>query len=257
MAVLSTVTYATAYDTILQDRLDRPTTWKELVNVEFSETSVISSSYMSTVPSVTTVTRGTGLVLTGFAETAETFTINNGRDLGLYLDLADEAQSPWTSPAELFDVIGALLNEFIETFWLANHSTWTDFGTEGLSNTAGATQITVSASNIDDIILGIRREIREANGQLFMKEYGVGFAWGPNEFQFLEMFAASNGFSTADQALKEGLEEGIHYLGHTVAQSKPTLIVSEVQRWITRAKEIISTLNDLTRGGLILGHAKV
>jgi hypothetical protein len=41
------------------------------------------------------------------------------------------------------------------------------------------------------------------------------------------------------------------------AHSKPTLIVSEIQKWITRAKEsIISTLNDLTRGLQIMEMQK-
>lgn len=214
MAIANTITYSTMFEDVLQDRLDHPTTWKELTEVIITPTRVISTSYMSTTPSVTTVTRDTGHSLSAFEETAETLTISTGRDLGLYVDWGDLAQSPWTKPAELFDRIGALLNEFIETNWLAQHDSWTNFGQEALdSNAAGATQIAVSANNIDDIIRGIKREVREGNGQAQFNQYGIGFAWRAQDFEILESFIQAVGFTTADEALKKGTVEGLHYLG--------------------------------------------
>jgi hypothetical protein len=149
-----------------------------------------------------------------FAETAETLTISTGRDLGLFVDWADLAQSPWTKPAELFDRIGALLNEYIESAVLARHASWTDFGTASIGAGGAATDaITVSASNIDDIIRGVKREIREANGQMMMNQNGVGFVWRAADFELLEAFVQANGFMTADKALKEGTVEGLPYMG--------------------------------------------
>ena len=214
MAVANTITYETLYEDVLQDRLDRPTTWKEMCDVTITDTRVIDSSYMSTTPSVQTVTRGTGHSMQTFAETAQQLTISTGRDLGLFVDWADLAQSPWTKPAELFDRIGALLNEFVETNVLAQHSSWTDFGQETLdSGASGSTQITVTASNIDDIIRAVKREIREANGQSLMSKNGVGFVWRASDFELLEAFTQANGFMSADKALEEGTVEGLHYLG--------------------------------------------
>ena len=134
--------------------------------------------------------------------------------MGLFVDWADLAQSPWTKPAELFDRIGALLNEFIETDWLAQHASWTDFGTSDI-NAGGSstTQITVSASNVDDIIRGVKRAVRTGNGQMFMNQFGIGHVWRPEDFEILEAFVQANGFTTADAALKEGTVEGLHYLG--------------------------------------------
>lgn len=211
MATANTVTYETSYEDVLQDRLDHPTTWKEMCDVTITDTRVISSSYMSTTPSVQTVTRGTGHVMQTFEETAETLTISTGRDLGLFVDFGDLAQSSWTKPAELFDRIGALLNEYIEGAVLARHASWTDFDNASIGGSAG--NITVSASNIDDIIRGVKREIREANGQMQMNMYGVGFVWRAADFEILEAFVQANGFTTADQALKEGTVEGLRYLG--------------------------------------------
>jgi hypothetical protein len=214
MAVSNTITYETSYEDVLQDRLDHPTTWKEMCDVVYTNTRVISTSYMSSTPSVQTVTRGTGHAMQTFAETAETLTISTGRDLGLYVDFADLAQSNWTKPAELFDRIGALLNEYIESAVLARHASWTDFGTASIGGGGSATDaITVSAANIDDIIRGVKREIREANGQSMMKKNGVGFVWRPADFELLEAFVQANGTMTADKFLVEGTVEGLRYLG--------------------------------------------
>lgn len=214
MAVSNTITYETVFEDVLQDRLDHPQTWKEMCDVESTNTRVISSSYMSTTPSVQSVSRGTGVALQTYAETAETMTISTGRDLGVYVDWGDFYQSPWTKKAELFDRIGALLNEYIESAVLARHASWTDFGLASIGGGGAATDtITVSASNIDDIIRGVKREIREANGQMFMNQKGVGFVWRAADFELLEAFVQANGFNTADKYLKEGTAEGLHYLG--------------------------------------------
>ena len=211
MAINNTITYETTFEDVLQDRLDHPQTWKEMCDVEITNTRVISTSYMDTTPSVQTVTRGTAHTMQTFSETAQTLTISTGRDLGVYVDWGDFYQSPWTKKAELFDRIGALLNEYIETAVLARHASWTDFDNAAIGGAAG--NITVSSSNIDDIIRGVKREIREANGQMFMSQNGVGFVWRAADFELLEAFVQANGFTTADNALKNGTVEGLHYLG--------------------------------------------
>lgn len=214
MAVANTITFVTSFDDALQARLNHPTNWKEMCDVTVTNARVISSSYMSTTPSVQTGTRGTGVALQTFIETAETLTVSVYKELGILLDLMDEAQSPWTKRAELFDRIGSLINEVVETAVLARHASWTNFGVGDI--TAGAvadsTAITVNASNIDDIIRGVKRVIRKANGQSRMKQYGVGFVWRPEDFEILEAFAQANGTMTADRFLIEGTLEGFQYL---------------------------------------------
>ena len=186
-----------------------------MVDVIHSDIRVFSTSYMSTTPSTQAVSRGTGVALQTYAETAQSLTISDGRDLGLYVDLADEGQSPWTKPVELFDRIGALLNEYIETQVLAQHASWTNLGVGDITGgtAADTTQITVTASNIDDIVRGTKRLIRKSSGGRLMNSNGVGFAWRPEDFELLEAFNQSNGFTSADEALKNGTVEGYHYLG--------------------------------------------
>jgi len=214
VAYSNTITYETLFEDVLQDRLDHPTTWKEMCMVTITDTKLISTSYLSSTPSVQSVTRGTGHDMQVFVETAETLDIATGRDLGLFVDWADLAQSPWTKPAELFDRIGALLNEYIESAVLAQYGSRTDFGTSDIGGGGtSATGITVSASNIDDIIRGVKKTIREANGQSQMNANGVGFVWRPADFEILEAFAQGNGYTSADEALKNGTVEGLHYMG--------------------------------------------
>ena len=216
MAVTNTITYETIFEDSLQDRLDHPQTWKEMCDVTYTDTRLISSSYMSTTPSVQTVARDTGVALQTFAETAETLTISTGRELGILVDWADHYQSPWTKKAELFSRIGSLLNEYIESAVLARHASWTNFGTASIGGGGLATdQITVSASNIDDIIRGVKREIRENNGASMMRDNGVGFVWRAADFELLEAFVQANGTMTADKFLVEGTLEGLRYLGAT------------------------------------------
>ena len=196
MAVDNTITYLTEYEDELQDRLDDPTTWKEMCEVITTNTRVISSSYWDTEPSVATGTRGTARTGQTFSETAETLTISTNRFVNLIVDHADLFQSPWTKGVEIFNRIGALLNEYIETAVLANHAEWTNFDNASIGGSAG--NITVSASNIDDIIRGVKREIREGNGQSQMNMKGVGFVWRAADFEILEAFVQANGFNTAD-----------------------------------------------------------
>lgn len=214
MAVNNTITYLTEYEDELQDRLDHPTTWKEMCDVITTDTRVISSSYFDTTPTPNTSTRGVAREGQTFSETAETLTISTGRYVNLIVDHADLFQSPWTKGIRLFNEIGALLNEYIESAVLGQHAEWTDFGTADIGGGGSSTdQITVSASNVDDIIRGVKRKIREGNGQSMMNDRGVGFVWRAEDFEILEAFVQANGFMTADRALEEGTVEGIHYMG--------------------------------------------
>jgi hypothetical protein len=214
MSVVNTITYETSYEDALQDRLDHPTTWKEMCDITISDTRTVVSSYMSSTPTTQPVTRGTGVSLQTFAEGSDNFTISTGRDIGIYVDWGDLAQSPWTKPVELFDRIGALLNEYVESAVLGQHASWTNIGDNGSGGVVlGSTALTVSATNIDDIIRGVKREIRNASGQAKMSQFGVGFVWRATDFELLEAFIQANGFDTADKALVEGTVEGLHYLG--------------------------------------------
>ena len=210
----NTVIYTTDYETTLQARLARPQTWKEVCDVVYTDTRTVTTGYMSTVPAVQTVTRGTAFNPQDFVLTAENLTISTGRDMPIYVDFADLAQTGYNTQMEIAETQGDLLNEFIEANVLAQHASWTNIGESGGAITSGVTSaITVSASNVDDIIRGIKRIIRVANGQSRMRQYGVFIIWRAADFELLEAFVQANGFSLADIALKDGTVEGFRYMG--------------------------------------------
>jgi hypothetical protein len=210
----NTGVYPQEWATKLQERLDHPTNWKEIADVIYSDTQVFNIPYMSTEPVVQVGTRGTAYSFTDFALTNGTLTITTQRIVPVFIDRGDMAQCKLVNQMELADLQGQQLNEKVEIAMLALHASYTDFGDLGAGALGlGSGQITVSATNIDDIVRGIRREIVTANGADLAARNGIFFVWRPADFEFLEQFAQANGFNLADAALKNGLSAGYHLMG--------------------------------------------
>ena len=210
----NTTIYGEEWVTKLQERLDHPTNWKELLNVEMTNIQVINNPYLSTTPGTQVGTRGDAYSFETFAETNEKLTINSTDIIPIFVDQADLAQSTFSRQMYWADLQGQLINERLEVQVLAEHGSWTNFGTADIG--AGGTsssQITVSATNIDDIIRGFKRVVNEANGLDIAARNGLGIVWRPADFEILEAFVQANGFNTADMALKNGAVAGMHYMG--------------------------------------------
>lgn len=208
--------------TKLQERLNKPTNWKEVANVIYSDNYIINTPYMSTEFSLQTGTRGTAYSFSDFALTNDTITISTKKVVPVYIDRADLAQISYVNQMEVAERQGALIDEQIETAMLADHANWTDVGDSSGAITSGVTgQITVTANNVDDIVRGVRRIVTVANGLELMNRYGLFFIWRPADFEALEQFAQANGFNLADAALKSGIERGYRLLGadHYVSNS--------------------------------------
>src|SRR3990167_9484404 len=214
MAVSNKIVYTTDYETTITSRLAHPQTWKEVCDVIYTDTRTITTSRISTVPTTAAVTRGTVFNPTSIALTDQDLTISTGRDCAVFVDFGDLFQTGYNTQMEIADEQGQLLNEFIESNVLAQHGDWTDVGDSAGTITSGVTaQITVGANNVDDIIRGIKRIIRVANGQAKMRANGVFIIWRPADFELLEAFVQATGFNIADIALKEGTIEGFRYMG--------------------------------------------
>lgn len=220
----NTGSYPTIWETKLQQRLNKPTNWKEVCDVRYSNNQVINWPYMSTEFSVQTGTRGTAYGFSDFSLTNDTLTITTKKLVPVFIDRADLAQCTLMDFAEAGMRQGRLIAEQLETAVLATHASWTNFGdTGGGALGLAATQITVTLSNIDDIVRGVKREIITANGMDEMNDKGVFFVWRPSDFEKLEAFLQSNGYNLADQTLKQGImtDKGYYALGayHYVSNS--------------------------------------
>lgn len=170
-----------------------------------------------TDPSVTSLSRGTAYTYDPIVETNENLTINQTKRSAVFIDQADLAQSDFLKQMEIAERQGILLNEQVESAVYADHANRTDFGAGDITggSVADTTTITVSATNIDDIIRHVKRVIRVANGESMMNQYGAYIVWRPADLEVLEGFMQANGFAMSDKALKDGLVQGVNYMGVT------------------------------------------
>ena len=161
---------------------------------------------MSTEYSLQSGTRGTAYSHSDFALTNDTLTINNQDIVSVYQDRADLAQSNLATAAEHGARMGDLVSERVEDLFLAQHAGWTDFGSDGAGGFGlAATQITVTVANVDAITRAIKRVIIKAKGTKLARRYGIAIVWRPEDFEKLEESMASQGFTFADMALRDGI----------------------------------------------------
>lgn len=204
------IIYQNEYLTKLQERLSEFNKWKDICRVEYTDVQVIHNPYLTDV-TANTGTRGSGYTPEAVTTTDDTVTINQFKIAAQYIDRADLAQKTFAGWMELADNQGLVLNEAIETAMYANHAQYTDFDNASIGGAAG--NITVSESNIDNIVNGVLREISEANGDAMYERHGGFIVWRPADFEKVKAYAAAQGFNVADDVLKNGIKQGFHYLG--------------------------------------------
>lgn len=211
--------YPQEWATKLQERLDAPINWKEVCNVKYSNTRTMNMPYMSSEPAIQTGTRGTAYGFSDFTLINDQLTVSTYKPVPVFIDRADLAQCTLVDQMEMAGRQGDVINEHVESAFLANHGNWTNFTNASIGGGAGT--ITVAPTNIDDIIRGIKREIGEANGQKLADRQGICIVWRYADLEILEQFAQANGFNLADKALKNGIKSGYHFMGvdHYVSNS--------------------------------------
>ena len=211
----STFIYQAIWENKLAQRLDKPQNWKDVCDVVYTDSQTYNFPLISTSnePAVATLTNTAAgrstlsnvIPFVDVTQTNETLSIITAEIVSNYMDYADQAASNYAKQSAIGDLLGKKMTERIEAISLANHTNWTDFGdTGGGVLGLASTQITVTESNIDDIVRGIIEQIHTANGTNVYMENG-GFAeWRPADFTKLVTFMQANGFAFADEALKDG-----------------------------------------------------
>jgi len=203
----------------MRERINHPACWRDVLNVKVADvrTIVNASLTAATEPAVDTGTRGTAYTYNDAILLADTLTIDQYRVIPVLIDEADRHQQSYLGQMEIATYQGKKFTEYLEAQMLAQFASWTDFGAGDLANTStdDATQITVSGTNIDNIIRAIKRKLYKNNGVDFAAEKGIFIVWRPTDFEFLEEFVQANGFTEADLALKNGIpvEKAFKYLG--------------------------------------------
>lgn len=201
----------------MRARINAPTCWTDVLNVKYSDNRTIVNAYMSTEPTLAGGTRGTAYAYKDFILTADTLTISGIQQMAIFVDEADRYQQNYVDQMGLADFHGKKTTEKVESLLLAAHASWTNFGATDLSNTGDddTTAITVSASNIDDIIRAIKRKLYANNGVELAVQNGIFIVWRAADFELLEAFVQANGFTEADISLKNGIpvQKAFRYMG--------------------------------------------
>ena len=206
MAIIPTI----EYETKLQERLNAPMVWKEILNVHYTDSGILRNPYL-TDSTVSTGTRGTGYTSVAVATVDDTVTISVYLYSAQHIDDADLAQKTFSDFMEIADNMGTLLHEKVETSMLLEHPQWTNIDNTNLGGAAG--NITVSISNIKQIIAAMKTAIRNAGGAEMANRHGMFIQWREADFEKVELLASSEGFNVADDALQNGIKQGFKYLG--------------------------------------------
>ena len=216
MATLATWKFQEDWDTKIASRLDKPQNWKDVCDVHYMQSQTKILPYVSAAgePIVSTdhfaaaASRSDDTLvipLRTVTMSTESLTIVTTDFDSVYTDFADEAQSRYVNQMVLADLLGKKLGERIETIILANHGAWTDFGDDGTGAPGlASTQLTVSGTNIDDIIRGVIEQIQTANGFSLYLEKGGFINWRAADWTKLVAFMQANGFQFADESLRDG-----------------------------------------------------
>jgi len=249
-------------ETKLQERLSAPTVWKEVLEVKYTNSGILKNPYLTDAV-VGTGTRGTGYTSTAVETVDDSVTINEYSYSAQHIDDADLAQKTFSDFMEIADNMATMLNEDVETKMLAAHAQWTNFDNASIGGTAG--NITVALSNITKIITGIKREIREAGGGDMLARKGGFIIWRESDYELVEQLASSEGFSVADETLKNGVSQvnggfywrgmyhyssSKHASGHVFAGVKKAFMVGIVKATYGKVKTII---NPVVSGAQISG----
>jgi hypothetical protein len=198
------------YETVLQERLGAPTVFKEICLMKYTDSGIWRNPYL-TDPATGTGTRGAGYTSTAVATVDDTVTISDYVYSAMHIDDADLAQKTFSDFMEIADRMGTVLNELMETKMLLEHAQWTNFDNASIGGGAG--NITVSISNVKKIISAMKTAIRVQGGHEKAQMEGMFIQWREADFELVELLASSEGFNTADDALKNGIKQGFKYLG--------------------------------------------
>lgn len=216
----NTVVNKEAWALRIQEELDEPNKYEDICDVIFTRDKVVHNPY-GTDPTVQTITRNCAYDNNPIVLTDESVTVNGVGLLAEVIDRADLSQSGYLDQMQRAERQAVLLKETIESNVYGDHAARTDFGNEDLTTleSGGTTQITVSATNIDDIIRQVYATILAKGGAAMFERHGGFFVWRPADFSVLLGFMQANGFAVADNALMgdQGNPSlgGVEFMGFT------------------------------------------
>ena len=217
----------------LQETLHAPTVWRDVCRVDISSKRVLHNPYPTKAASVTG-TRGTAYTFADFTNTDDSVTISTKKLIAEFIDQADLGQTGYNLQMERAAMQGEEINLTIEEAFVGDHANMTDFDNADLGGAAGS--ITLTNSNVDEVVTAISQKIAAANGQKQLARNGGFIIWDPGTFQKVQLFMMANGFASADQMIRNGVDSGFEAMGFTHYRSNSLLTASSVLHVIAGVK---------------------
>src|SRR3990167_2267447 len=148
----------------LRERLNETSVWKEVCKVLYTDTYTFNLPYLADI-SLQSVTRSSPYTAQAIIQSNETLVIDQQRLAPMVIPQADYFQSRYSDFMQLAERQAAQLDAQVESYvWgAAQTTTFENFDDGSIGGSAG-TSITVSISNIDDIIANVKRVIFTARG---------------------------------------------------------------------------------------------
>lgn len=197
----NTIIYKEDWEANIQANLSENTYWKELARVDFTDSKVLHNPYKNR-SATTSYTKGSQYSFADVTMTDETVDLDSRSIIAEFIDEADLGIAGYDFQMELADDQARAINEAIETEFLGSYTQATDFDGTAIGGSAG--DITLSATNIDDVVRAARREILEGRGFEMYIRNGASIVWRPKDFELLVTYAQGQGFGFADSALTTG-----------------------------------------------------
>ena len=95
----------------MRKRIDAPTTWKDILDVQYTNNRTFVNGSLTTEPSVVGGTRGTAYNYEDFVLKQDTGTINQFYNIPIFIDEADRYQQTYFNQMEIATFQGKKIDE--------------------------------------------------------------------------------------------------------------------------------------------------
>lgn len=198
----NTIIYKDKYEANLQKNLAEPTYFEALARTEYTSDKVLHNPYKNRSAAVS-YTKGGQYSFADVTVTDDTVDIDTTQVVTEFIDEADLGIAGYDFQMELSDDQSRAIREAVEGEFLKAHSQGTTFDDGDIGGTGG-TDITLSATNVDNVVRAARKKLMQGRGFEMYNRFGASFIWDPAQFELLSEYAMGQGYSFADGVLATG-----------------------------------------------------
>jgi len=177
----------------------------------------------TTQMSVNTYVKGVDVTIQDLAPTDQTLVVNTAKEVSFYVDEIDQLQNRYDIAKLKADEAAYLLKDAIDTAVFAEYAN-AAYYYDNVDLTGGsAGGVAVDETNIDKLVTGVKAKLMKNN---VMPQGDLFFVVTPTIAEYIERYAAANGFNIADSTIRNGYAGS--YLGASIYVSNNLTTASGV-----------------------------